>query len=48
MPFIYALIFGAIISPIDAVIVLKLFRRVHPGKVMESIISENIFEPSIL
>jgi len=48
MPFIYALIFGAIISPIDAVIVLKLFRRVHPGKVMESIISgESLFNDAI-
>ena len=37
MPLIYALVFGAIISPIDAVIVLKLFRRIHPGKTLESV-----------
>jgi len=48
MPFVYALIFGAIISPIDAVIVLKLFRRVHPGKVMESIITgESLFNDAV-
>lgn len=48
MPFIYALIFGAIISPIDAVIVLKLFRRIHPGKVLESIISgESLFNDAV-
>jgi CPA1 family monovalent cation:H+ antiporter len=48
MPFIYALIFGAIISPIDAVIVLKLFRRVHPGKTLESIISgESLFNDAV-
>ncbi len=48
MLFIYALIFGAIISPIDAVIVLKLFRRVQPGKTLESIISgESLFNDAV-
>src|SRR3990167_9808796 len=48
LPFIYALIFGAIISPIDAVIVLKLFRRIQPGKTLESIISgESLFNDAV-
>ncbi|HKQ32026.1 MAG TPA: cation:proton antiporter, partial [Thermodesulfobacteriota bacterium] len=48
MPLIYALIFGAIISPIDAVIVLKLFRRIHPGKTLESVISgESLFNDAV-
>jgi CPA1 family monovalent cation:H+ antiporter len=48
IPLIYALIFGAIISPIDAVIVLKLFRRIQPGKTLESIISgESLFNDAV-
>jgi CPA1 family monovalent cation:H+ antiporter len=48
LPLIYALIFGAIISPIDAVIVLKLFRRIQPGKTLESIISgESLFNDAV-
>lgn len=48
LSFIYALIFGAIISPIDAVIVLKLFRRIQPGKTLESIISgESLFNDAV-
>lgn len=48
IPLIYALIFGAIISPIDAVIVLKLFRRIHPGKTLESVISgESLFNDAV-
>lgn len=48
LPFIYALIFGAIISPIDAIIVLKLFRRIQPGKTLESIISgESLFNDAV-
>ncbi len=48
IPFIYALIFGAIISPIDAVIVLKLFRRIQVGKSLESIISgESLFNDAV-
>ena len=48
MPLIYALIFGAIISPIDAVIVLKLFRRIRPGKTLESVISgESLFNDAV-
>lgn len=48
MPLIYSLIFGAIISPIDAVIVLKLFRRIHPGKTLESVISgESLFNDAV-
>ncbi len=46
--FIYALVFGAIISPIDAVIVLKLFRRVQTGKTLESVISgESLFNDAV-
>jgi CPA1 family monovalent cation:H+ antiporter len=48
LPLIYALIFGAIISPIDAVIVLKLFRRMQPGKTLESVISgESLFNDAV-
>ncbi|MEW6146235.1 MAG: sodium:proton antiporter [Thermodesulfobacteriota bacterium] len=48
LPLIYALIFGAIISPIDAVIVLKLFRRIQPGKTLESVISgESLFNDAV-
>lgn len=48
IPFIYALIFGAIISPIDAIIVLKLFRRVDAGKTLESVITgESLFNDGV-
>ncbi len=48
LPLVYSLIFGAVISPIDAIIVLKLFRRVQPGKTLESIISgESLFNDAV-
>jgi CPA1 family monovalent cation:H+ antiporter len=48
IPLIYALIFGAIISPIDAVVVLKLFRRIEAGKTLESIITgESLFNDAV-
>lgn len=48
IPLIYALIFGAIISPIDAIVVLKLFRRVNAGKTLESIITgESLFNDAV-
>jgi len=43
-PLLYAVIFGAIISPIDAVVVLKLLKRVNAGQAMETIITgESLF-----
>ena len=48
LPLVYALIFGVVISPIDAIIVLKLFRRIKPGKTLESIISgESLFNDAV-
>ena len=43
-PLIYAIIFGAIISPIDAVVVLKLLSRANASKSMKTIITgESLF-----
>ena len=48
IPIVYAFIFGAIISPIDAIVVLKLFRRVNAGKTLESIITgESLFNDAV-
>ena len=48
MSFIDGLIYGAIISPIDAIIVLKLFKRVDAGKTLESIITgESLFNDAV-
>ena len=43
-PLIYAILFGAIISPIDAVLVIKILKRVKAGETMETIITgESLF-----
>ena len=43
-PLIYAIIFGAIISPIDAVVVLRLLKLVKAPKALETIITgESLF-----
>jgi CPA1 family monovalent cation:H+ antiporter len=43
-PILYAILFGAIISPIDAVVVLKILKRVDAGRTMETIITgESLF-----
>ncbi len=39
LPILYAILFGAIISPIDAVIVIKILKRVDAGNTMETIIT---------
>jgi len=44
LPILYAILFGAIISPIDAVVVIKILKRVDAGNTMESIITgESLF-----
>jgi len=44
LPLIYAILFGAIISPIDAVVVIKILKRVGAGSTMETIITgESLF-----
>ncbi|MEM7009487.1 MAG: sodium:proton antiporter [Thermodesulfobacteriota bacterium] len=44
LPLIYTIIFGAIISPIDAVVVLKILKKVDADKTMETIITgESLF-----
>ncbi len=44
LPLIYAILFGAIISPIDAVVVIKILKRVNAGNTMETIITgESLF-----
>lgn len=44
LPIIYAILFGAIISPIDAVVVLKILKRVNADNTMETIITgESLF-----
>lgn len=44
MPILYAILFGAIISPIDAVVVLKILKRVNADNTMETIITgESLF-----
>lgn len=44
LPILYAILFGAIISPIDAVVVLKILKRVQADKTMETIITgESLF-----
>ena len=44
LPILYAILFGAIISPIDAVVVLKILKRVEADKTMETIITgESLF-----
>lgn len=44
LPLIYAILFGAIISPIDAVVVIKILKRAGAGNTMESIITgESLF-----
>ena len=44
LPLIYAILFGAIISPIDAVVVIKILKRAGAGDIMESIITgESLF-----
>jgi len=48
LPIIYAIIFGAIISPIDAVVVLKLLKQVKASKALETIITgESLFNDAI-
>ena len=43
-PLIYAILFGAIISPIDAVVVLRLLKQVKASKALETIITgESLF-----
>ena len=39
LPILYAILFGAIISPIDAVVVIKIIKRVDAGNTMETIIT---------
>lgn len=44
LPIIYAILFGAIISPIDAVVVIKILKRVNADNTMETIITgESLF-----
>ncbi len=44
LPLMYAIIFGAIISPIDAVVVLKILKRVNADRTMETILTgESLF-----
>lgn len=44
LPIIYAILFGAIISPIDAVVVLKILKRVNADNTMETVITgESLF-----
>lgn len=44
LPILYAILFGAIISPIDAVVVLKILKRVQADSTMETIITgESLF-----
>jgi len=44
LPLIYAILFGAILSPIDAVVVIKILKRVDAGNTMETIITgESLF-----
>ena len=44
LPILYAILFGAIISPIDAVVVIKILKRVDAGNTMETIITgESLF-----
>ncbi len=44
LPLIYAVLFGAIISPIDAVVVIKILKKVDAGYTMETIITgESLF-----
>ena len=48
LPLIYAIIFGAIISPIDAVVVLKLLKQVKASPAMETIITgESLFNDAV-
>jgi len=39
LPIVYAILFGAIISPIDAVVVIKILKRADAGNTMETIIT---------
>ena len=44
LPLIYTILFGAIISPIDAVVVLKILRKVNADRTMDTIITgESLF-----
>ena len=44
LPLIYTILFGAIISPIDAVVVLKILKKVNADKTTETIITgESLF-----
>lgn len=44
LPIIYAILFGAIVSPIDAVVVIKILKRVNADNTMETIITgESLF-----
>ena len=48
LPLIYAILFGAIISPIDAVVVIKILKRVNAGSTMETIITgESLFNDAV-
>lgn len=45
---IYTIIFGAIISPIDAVVVLRLLKQVNASKALETIITgESLFNDAV-
>ncbi len=47
-PLIYAIIFGAIISPIDAVVVLKLLKQVNASQSLETTITgESLFNDAV-
>lgn len=47
-PLIYAIIFGAIISPIDAVVVLRLIKQAKASQALESIIKgESLFNDAV-
>jgi len=44
LPLVYAILFGAIISPIDAVVVIRILKRVDAGNTMETILTgESLF-----
>lgn len=47
-PLLYAIIFGAIISPIDAVVVLRLLRQVNASQALETMITgESLFNDAV-
>ncbi len=48
LPLIYTIIFGAIISPIDAILVLRLLKQVNASKALETIITgESLFNDAV-